>query len=170
MLLSYWSADGDRSARFNPNYAAGRSFSQGPTGSNLSPCYTMLRHVTSDGAPTNVLGRYEQRRLWPAAVTESCGLTRGRPHPPTWTGPRALPVGAVLHDVAARDVRRCADKCSRPLRASTFRSATGVLRCDARATPPPYMDRPPGPPGGGVKSGGDAVISGGRCVSTGARR
>src|SRR5271165_2342604 len=91
MLLSYWSADGDRSARFNPNYATSRSFSQGPTGSNLSPCYTMLPHVTSDGAPTNVLGRYEQALF--GQRPEFCGVTRGRPHPPTWTGPRALPVG-----------------------------------------------------------------------------
>src|SRR5271165_3519201 len=147
MLLSYWSADGDRSARFNPNYATSRSFSQGHTGSNLSPCYTMLPHVTSDGAPTNVLGRYEQALF--GQRPEVCCLTQGPPPPPTCTRPRALPVAAVLHDVAARDVRRCADKCSRPLRASTFRSATGGLLFDARAAPPPYMHTPPGPPGGG---------------------
>jgi hypothetical protein len=66
MLLSYWSADGDTlqiSARTK------LQFLSGPTGSNLSPRYTMLPHVASDDAPTNVFGR-RTNTLRPVNVTE----------------------------------------------------------------------------------------------------
>jgi hypothetical protein len=75
MLLSYWSADGDTlqiSARTK------LQFLSGPTGSNLSPRYTMLPHVASDDAPTNVLSRCAQARsLRPVNVTEFRRVTRG---------------------------------------------------------------------------------------------